>query len=283
MDRGGSEKMGVLENKPLAYWKELNPDAEITENPWGPDLKWEPWPEGTADKLRMDLEKEGYAVSPICFSPSQLTPLISIVLKVVRAGHRPAYALVYDEFYRLFRKVGMYLQHVFHSNVLIVPDEFDVHYVPATGRAAGSKPHRDNIVVADYLDAEGVPELLNVWVSLTDATLLNSCIYVLPANHDPAYRQAIAGNSVHWRLDDASIQAARAVPADAGTMLLWAPSLLHWGGRSSEKAVAPRVSVACYFQSTAAARIHPTAISMAGNLSFQSRIELINKVCNWHV
>ena len=275
--------MSVLANKPLAYWKELNPDADITDDPWELDLNSDPWPDGSADIVRKDLEKEGYAVSACCFSQSKLKPLISIILNVVRAGHRPAYALVYDDFYRFFSEVGKYLQLVFRSDVLLVPDEFDVHYVPTSDRAAGSKPHRDNIDAKDYLDTEGVPELLNVWIPLTDATLANSCIYVLPANQDPAFRQTVAGNNVHSTMDDASLQAVRAVPADAGTLLFWAPSLLHWGSRSSDKADAPRVSVACYFQSAKAVRFHPTAMPMAGTLSFQSRIDLIDKVCRQHL
>lgn len=272
--------MGIQANKPLAYWQKLNPDSRITDTPWDLDTEVEPWSGETPDVLRSDLKNEGYAASPVSFSQSRLAPLISTVLNVVRAGHRPAYALVYDEFYRFFGEVGQHLQRVFRSDVLIVPDEFDVHYVPTTMRAAGSKPHRDNINVADYLDAEGVPELLNVWVSLTDATLANSCIYVLPANQDPSFHQAIAGKPVHWQLDDASVQAVRAVPAHAGTMLFWAPSLLHWGSRSSNKATTPRLSIASYFQSARAARFHPTAMPMAGTLSFQDRLDLIDKVCN---
>lgn len=263
----------------MAYWQELNPQARISDTPWQATVDAVGWTGDSANDLRMDLAKTGYAVSPAAFDDLQLKTLLAIVLNVVRAGHRPAYALVYDEFYEFFGNVGKYLTQIFRSDVLMVPDEFDVHFVPASERAAGSKPHRDSIRAADYLDEAGVPELLNIWVPLTDASLSNSCIYVLPANHDPAFYQAIAGNAIHWRIDDTTMQAVRALPAKAGTMLFWAPSLLHWGSRSSEKAAAPRVSVACYFQSAKARKFHPTAMPMAGKLPFRDRIALIDKVC----
>ncbi|MEM7176656.1 MAG: phytanoyl-CoA dioxygenase family protein [Pseudomonadota bacterium] len=271
--------MSALSDEPLAYWEALNPKANITETPWQTPTEFEPWPVDVAQNMRVELGEEGYAVSPVSFDKAQVTPLIEIVLNVVRAGHRPAYALVYDEFYAFFSRIGQFLEQIFHARVLCVPDEFDVHYVPVSDRATGSKPHRDSIGAVNYLDSQGLPKLLNIWVPLTDATLQNSCIYVLPANHDPEYQNAVSGGLVHWQLDDPTIQSTRAVPADAGAILLWAPSLLHWGSRSSAKAAAPRISLACYFQSADAEKFHPTAIPMTGSLPFHARVALIDKVC----
>ncbi|MEM9584117.1 MAG: phytanoyl-CoA dioxygenase family protein [Pseudomonadota bacterium] len=260
------------------YWEALNPQAHITENPW-PSTFAEPlWSDKTTGTLRAALRAEGYAKGPVFCEPSDIDPLIAIILNVVRAGHRPACALVYDEFYAFFQKIGVHIERVFQSDVLVVPDEFDVHYVPNHNDAAGSKPHRDNIDAANYMDADNLPGLLNVWVPLTDATPLNSCIYVLPADRDPLFKQAVGGRIVHWQPDDSSVQAIRAVPANAGSMLFWAPSLLHWGSRGSAQAHVPRISVACYFQSAGTRKFHSTAMPMQGTLPFSKRIELINKV-----
>ena len=61
-------------------------------------------------------------------------------------------------------------------------------------------------------------------------------------------------------------------------MLFWAPSLLHWGSFSSAKAAAPRISLACYFQSADRAPFHPSAVRIGAPIPFETRVALIDKV-----
>lgn len=49
-------------------------------------------------------------------------------------------------------------------------------------------PHRD-YPYNECFTAAGEPHLMNVWVPLTDATLDNGCMYVLPREFDPLFDQ----------------------------------------------------------------------------------------------
>jgi ectoine hydroxylase-related dioxygenase (phytanoyl-CoA dioxygenase family) len=81
-----------------------------------------------------------------------------------------------------------------------------------------------------------------MWVPLSDATTDNGCIHVIPAYLDADYT---ARRFQHIRPDAALV---RALPATAGSVLLWNQCLIHWGGRSSVHAGQPRVSLGLELQ-----------------------------------
>jgi ectoine hydroxylase-related dioxygenase (phytanoyl-CoA dioxygenase family) len=101
----------------------------------------------------------------------------------------------------------------------------------------GFPPHRDREMMT--FSGNGSPHYVTLWLALSDATLDNGCIQVLPAHADPEYTRG----SAH----DASMPAGAAValPAPCGTVLGWSGRLLHAGGRAKRHAASARVSLAC--------------------------------------
>ena len=85
---------------------------------------------------------------------------------------------------------------------------------------------------------------LSIWVPLTDATLTNGCMYVVPRGEDVKGAMARFNTSETTYADTVTLlQHARALPAPAGSVLGWGFDVLHWGSLS-RNASAPRVSVA---------------------------------------
>ena len=116
------------------------------------------------------------------------------------------------------------------------------------GKAGGSigsnfpLPHRDYSAkeawTADDGDGDGgEPNLLCVWMPVTDATLDSGCLYVLPRGADkcwndpthpdhlrPAEAEPGGGAALHFPL-----ACARPLPALAGSVCAWAGNTVHWG------------------------------------------------------
>jgi ectoine hydroxylase-related dioxygenase (phytanoyl-CoA dioxygenase family) len=113
------------------------------------------------------------------------------------------------------------------------------HVDPARGDS-GWAPHRDKGRCS--LFADGTPKILNLWLPLTDATPLNGCMYVVPADRDPTYNTA-QESSLQFQLSD-----IRALPARAGSVLGWTQAVIHWGARTAERGGAPRISLGAEFQ-----------------------------------
>ena len=104
----------------------------------------------------------------------------------------------------------------------------------------GWRPHRDKSRLA--LLPDGSPQTLTLWLPLTDATPQTGCIHVVPADMDPTY------NTAEEDTHRFPLQAIRAVPAAAGSVLGWNAALLHWGSFPARASSAPRVSVSVEFQ-----------------------------------
>jgi len=193
-------------------------------------------------------------------------------------GHAPVYAFLYDDFFEVLASIRNLLRSLLGANFRIVPDEPDVYFIPTSNIHTGAEPHRDTLRSHDMYDSKGLPSVINVWIPITDATTLNSCIHVIPAFADPDFRTPRSDELLPRMIDSACLQNVRALPAKAGSILGWSTELLHWGGQSSSGAKMPRLSFAMYFQNAANAKIHPTATSVPFHLDFEYRLYLIEKV-----
>src|SRR5207244_2616081 len=99
-----------------------------------------------------------------------------------------------------------------------------------TPGASGWPPHCD--------DANR-PNRVTVWIPLSDATLDNGCMYVVP-------RDRAAADA------DARLQACRALPAAAGSILGWNFDVLHWGSTCTRPGE-PRIAISQEFIAPGAA------------------------------
>ena len=96
---------------------------------------------------------------------------------------------------------------------------------------AGWAPHRG---VNEVLD-RAQPELLNVWLALSDAAVDQACMHFVSLDDDPAY--------LRGDLNDIVPSTTFAAPVAAATALFWNANVLHWGGPCLTSAAAPRISV----------------------------------------
>ncbi|CAE8581629.1 unnamed protein product [Polarella glacialis] len=113
---------------------------------------------------------------------------------------------------------------------------------------AGWDIHRDrwDLDTANLLPtfhADGTPKYATVWIALSEATPLNSCIYCLPKGSDRLYfgpddRADYESPQLH-----AGVQEIRALPAKPGDVYAWSHRLLHWGSSSTSRASCPRVAL----------------------------------------
>ena len=257
------------------YWRSLNPDLTITENPFSNPASPYPISNDEMAACVQHIQEEGYFQTSPVLPEEDTEKLTRCIRNVVDRGHDAGYAFVYDEFYQVMARLTNILSPVLGDGYQLVPDEFGAYYIPTEDSAADTKPHRDSLRTHTSVRRDGRPTLVNVWIPLTDATTLNSCIYAVPAHRDPNYSQATGHG---WGLYDVPLEDIRALPAKAGSIVCWNTSLLHWGGRSSHRATHPRISMATYYQSRDVPPYHKVTMDIPSPIPFAYRVYLIEKV-----
>lgn len=266
------------------YWRRLNPDCCITDQPFPRSPTPYPVPPEGMERHLAQIRKEGYFQTSPIVDPAEMDKLRRCITTVVSHGHDASYALVYNEFYHVMARLTHVLSPVLGPGYQLVPDEYSAYYIPPDDKAAGTHPHRDSLRIATSMEPDGTPTLVNVWIPLTDATTLNSCIYVLPAHVDPHYPcrdggSIAAGSSPEEvNLQTTDLWSIRALPVKAGSVLCWSAHLLHWGARSSEYATHPRIAFATYYQSRRVPPYHEVTMDIPSPLPFEKRLHLIEKV-----
>lgn len=258
----------------IDYWRALNPDFSITDNPFPENVIPYSIAENQMEDHLVQIKKEGYFQTQPIIPQNELLRLEDCIREIIRHGHKSDYALLYDEFYVVMGKLEQVLSPVLGRNYQLVPDEFGVFYIPNGDASMGTKPHRDTLGESWTIKSDGTPNLVNVWIPITDATTLNSCIYVIPANLDPDFAK---GEVIAEKRLKVSLQDIRALPVKAGSILCWTPHLLHWGARSSRWATTPRISFAMYFQSREVEPYHKVTMDIPSKIPFEYRLYLLEK------
>ena len=267
-----------IDTESISYWKNLNPDCTITDNPWLSSVKQFDISSADMDRHIEQLKHDGYFQTSPIVPEYLLSKLSDCIVNIVRKGHNTTYALLYDEFYHVLSRLKNILTPLLGQRFQFVPDEFEAYYIPVADAAVGSAPHRDSLWPTGVVNETGIPQLVNVWIPITDATTLNSCIHVIPTSLDPTNDVAYRDLSERTHISLGDVQNVRALPAKAGSILCWSPRLLHWGGRSSRYADAPRLSFAAYFQSRSHPPFHPTTMDIPSQIPFEYRVYLAEKV-----
>jgi hypothetical protein len=194
--------------------------------------------------------------------------MANTVRALSEANLSPVFAYVYDEFWLPFFKLHHLYEGLLGGEYFFLPDCWIWNVDPRRGEA-GWTPHRDR--GHQSLLPDGMPKSLTTWIPLSPATPLNGCIYVVPANLDPTYGTDKDGE---FRFELPSV---RALPGNPGDFFIWNQALLHWGGRTSPRAPATRVSMAFEFQRADIAPYNKPLIDPQRMLSFDERLKLIAK------
>jgi hypothetical protein len=194
---------------------------------------------GFQDDLLRQLNEQGYCRLESQLDKDRISWLARLVDSVREAGWPAVFAFVYDDFWSLawdppIRRVA---ETALGGPVFLIPN-LAVHYVSVSAKARGWHPH---------VDGRGRARRLTTWVPLTDATLANGCMYVVPKPEKEGLLQTALARYAEKELSFLDVQCllqhARAVPASVGSLLCWGFELLHWGSVRQDSP-APRVSVA---------------------------------------
>ena len=246
------------------YWHELAPDLPLMADEHRHPVACD------ADQLedhRRHLIREGYVhiKTPGITMPED--GIIELFKKLHGMGLPPVFAFVYDVFWNLSQQMQSIVGHTVGDGNLMLPDFWCWYVLPGE---SGFAPHRDK--GPESLLPGGEPKWVTVWVPITEATPINSCMYVVPASCDPHYGH---GSSQKSRFELSDI---RALPGDAGDIFMWTQHLLHWGSRSAEDhKQPPRMSVAFEYQrADIPARDKPLMEPLSAP-GFEQRLALIAK------
>jgi hypothetical protein len=200
-------------------WRGLSPGLEIGGTEAAP-LAIDVADTDLRDALDL-LDRDGYFRLPPVVAASTLAAVNGAIDAIVTAGWPPVFAWVYDELWRFARlpAVSAVLTAALGADYAQIPHVW-VHVVPAAVGASGWTPH---------FDGSGTRRA-SVWLALTDATLDNGCMHLVPRRLLPdAFRQTRV-EAVAVRDVLRVLQATRALPAPAGAALGWLFDVMHWGG-----------------------------------------------------
>ncbi|MGH7926054.1 MAG: phytanoyl-CoA dioxygenase family protein [Candidatus Binatus sp.] len=220
-----------------AYWQALYPSFSVcAKAPPVSDVP--PLDAATLARYTRGLDQWGYFSSESPITQSLTVPLLECIETVRKAGWPPVFAYVYDQLWTLWQiaPIAQILTAALGQDYKCIPHGW-CHYVQPVRGASGWPPHIDG----------SLPNRMSIWMPLTDATIDNGCIYLVPKDMNTS---AIGERR---ELRDASnlqmrelLQRSRAMPAPAGSLLGWQFNIIHWGSTAHGQGN-PRVSLVFEF------------------------------------
>ncbi len=220
------------------------------------------------NRIHNQLHDEGYFRDRHAWLEPVVTRLADATVRCVKEGIPPQFLFLFDEPWACFYRLRGVIADILGEDFRILPD-FWLWHVDYKRRESGWKPHRDKGTMA--LDKNGDPLSLTIWIPLSEATPMNGCMYMLPANLDPYY------NTPDSTTLPADPTLYRALPAVPGEYLCWNQAVLHYGGRSSSYATHPRMSMALEFQRGDISPFNKPLLPPNLGLSFKERFRMVCK------
>jgi hypothetical protein len=235
--------------------------------------------EADAKRETRRLDKEGYFRLPQVFDRVHIARMRRIVEAVRADGWPVAFAFVFDQFWSIARspQVASFLESAVGEGYLQNTVVW-AHWVAGERRVAGWSPHDDY--------REGGDAFLSAWIPLSDATVENGCMFLLPAGVSREISDAIdTDRPLPPQVVRAALQDVIALPAAAGAMIGWRGDILHWGGANAGGAE-PRLSLALEFRARGAgtSKFERPLIDPRARLpSFRLRLFAITKALREYV
>lgn len=222
-------------------WRQLVPFGSIGEEQRVGDEAAQLCEEDSAREERR-LARDGYFRLHGVFDPGRISRMRRIVEAVRADGWPVAFAFVFDDFWTIARSpaVAAFLERTvgegYFQNTVVW-----AHWVWGGRGAAGWSPHDD------YRDSGET--FLSLWIPLSDATVDNGCMFLLPAAASREVSTAVEEQrDLAPRAFRRLLQEVIALPVPAGSLIGWRGDLVHWGGANAG-GVEPRLSLALEFRS----------------------------------
>lgn len=231
-------------------------------------------------QVSKELDTNGYfALPPIV--PAESISVIQAQIGAVRAAGWPAvFAFLYDDAWELYRSTALrQLAKATIGDDAVQTGYFWAHFVPPIPEARGWTPHADANLIDD-------PKRLTIWIAVTEATLDNGCIYVIPRHRlDPkALGQFF---DVDANFDRATtlrlLQSSRALPAPAGSVLGWDFTTVHWGSVVHRNVEIPRISISAELIRDSDLAADEVRLPLDELPDFDSRLQLIANAMKTYV
>lgn len=225
----------------LAYWRTLCPDLSIGRNVPFLHIEETPLSKEQRTTTVAQLVHDGYFKTNSVLSPSLIERMRAGLLVLRQNGLPPVFAYVFDEFWEIARAPSLQaiVMEALGPGCRQSPRVWAFHLSTENG-AAGWPPHVDGGHLAHTTDR------LTLWLPITDATLENGCMNVVPKHLLPATLPDDFANdarSLSPQIWKNMLQGARPLPAKAGSLLAWDFQVVHWSG-FCHGAAEPRMSLA---------------------------------------
>jgi len=169
------------------------------------------------------------------------------IVQLMQYGWPPAFIAMYDEAWQLAQEVSLLMKGATGNEINM--DMLAWYIDPSKGHA-GFSPHRDRQPddSPSTFRRDGSAKYATIWIPFTDATPDNSCLYVVPRPHDPGYFEG--DDDAEDAPDPLSValnckqayQHVRALPATAGSAVIFTHRIIHWGSKGWPDCTEPRIS-----------------------------------------
>jgi hypothetical protein len=205
----------------------------------------------------------GYLELGSILDPAKAASLARAVTTLRTRALHPTFLYVYDEAWNVLDALRPRLALLLGRDLDVLADVWAWYIDPRTD-PGGWPIHRG--VYEDVRGADGTPELVNVWVALTDATERNACMHLVPFSHDPHYPADLPNLTALERR-------GLALPTPAGSALVWNANVAHWGGSCDPSYGQPRISMS--FTLRRRPEIARDLTSVRLPLAFRGRLDVI--------
>ena len=262
-----------------SMWRLLNPDESIEETkPLQPTDFYRLSPLEAENQNDL-LKQDGYCYIPSVIDPRKVDRMLACVRLMIQKKFPPVFCFAYDIFWQLILDLDPILRELLHGDYHVIENAW-AWVVDGKKTANYFPPHRDLTDDEDFIDEEGKPTLLSVWIPLTDVTTHSSCMYLLPASRDPEYPHGVSGWAKKWKTEGhrrwkaEELVNIRALPAAKGSLMGWNAGVFHWGSEPHPKAP-ERISIGYYFHAANAKKKHPVLLDLSKPFAMQTRLKVI--------
>jgi hypothetical protein len=199
------------------------------------------------DALRARVRGEGWARLPRALDDEQVALLLEAVRGVRQRGLPAVFAFLYPEVWSALASplLEARAKALLGDGVRQLPRAWITIVRPVEG-ARGWEPHLDAARPARVMP-DGRDERLTIWLPLTDATVDNGCMHIVPASRVGAlpvdmFEQETVSSARALEV----LHAVQAVECRAGDALCWRTDVIHFGGWATGESTTPRMALAVH-------------------------------------
>lgn len=252
------------------YWRNLAPNLSIGSD--FPNDQVIGLDSSQIEFASAQLHREGYFTLPSIIPLKIIKDLRNAMWALKKAGHPPVYIYIYDQSWFVFASLQKLISQFLGDEFALLPNFWAWHLETDAG-SAGWPPHQDCQAQTVFpIDAESnLLMSLSLWVPLTEATVDNGCMVVLPKSRETQYEGGITN------IDEIDLGDGKQLPAHAGAVLGWTQELYHWSMAATGKSNSPRMSLSLEFQNSSFDPLASPLLNASEPIDFQGRIALIEQ------